>query len=524
MIFLPMGHGAPGRRFVWEEIMGDANTSQAIQLGVGRQLLFDNFLVESTTLQRRFHRPEAHPSTPVLSPETPIEMNGGYCPVACTFQDGAFFDPDDQLFKMTYQAGWFQATALATSKDGLSWDRPVFDVDGATNRILPISYPLLRDGGGFWLDTFARDPNERFKMMMYYRKAPHPSMGYVTYTMAGVKEQFAEIYTSPDAIHWTARGRTGQCGDNSNFFYNPFDRQWYFSLRKHADRGRERVFYAHPDFVEGRNWLLDDLSMKIVADDTDRAYPDAEIQSEIYNFDAVAYESVMLGVYGMFRGPQNPVSMDRGVPKITDLEIGFSRDGRDWIRPDRSGPFLAPSKKPGAWDRGYLHATGGVCMVVGDELWFYVSGFSGTSPMLGTHMYAGGTVGLVTLRRDGFVSLGTTTSGELTTKPLSFSGKHLFANIDASEGSARVEVLDAEGNVIPGFSLEDCEPIKRDAVTCPIRWKSVELESLGGRPVRFRFALENASIYAFWASRLPTGQSDGYLAAGGPGFKGVVDN
>lgn len=499
--------------------LGDA----VVELGVGRQLLFDDHLIANSLLARTFHQPRVHPATPVLRPRTPIEMNGGYCPVACTFQDGAFFDPAEQLFKMTYHAGWFASTALATSRDGIHWERPVLDIDGATNRILPISYPRMRDGAGFWLDTFAEDPAERFKMMVYYRHGSHPSMPYTDYDFAGVREQFAEIYTSPDAIHWTRRGRTGECGDNSNFYYNPFDRRWYYSLRVHAGHGRQRSYVAHRDFVDGRNWTAADRKPLVVPDDIDRANPIGEVPSEIYNFDAVAYESVMLGVYGMFRGPQNPDSFYRGLPKITDLEIGFSRDGLDWVRPNRSEPFLSASRVPGQWDRGYLHATGGVCLVVGDELYFYVSGFSGNSPMLGNHAYAGGSVGLVTLRRDGFVSLGTPGSGDMTTKPLIFSGKHLFANVDSRGGSMRVAVLDQEGHVIPGFDLDDCEAIERNDVTCPVRWRAADLASLAGRPVRLRFALQNAHLYSFWVSRLPTGQSDGYLGAGGPGYAGVVD-
>ncbi|QMV02909.1 hypothetical protein GHV40_16100 [Devosia sp. D6-9] len=497
---------------------------EAITLGIGRQLLFDDFLIESTTLERRFHRPQIHPATPVLAPETAIEMNGGYCPVACTFQDGVFFDSEDQLFKMTYQAGWFQATALATSRDGIHWDRSILDVDGATNRILPISYPLLRDGGGFWLDTFAKDRSERFKMLVFYRRASHPSMGYTDHQMHGVKEEFAEVYTSPDAIHWAPRGRTSHCGDNSNFYYNPFDQRWYYSLRTNGERGRQRSFHAHTDFVEGRNWDPDRLQLLAIADDIDRADPTAETPPEIYNFDAVGYESVMLGVYGILRGPQNPASFDRGLPKITDLEIGFSRDGLTWTRPDRSAPFLSCSKVPGAWDRGYLHASGGVCCVVGDKLYFYVSAFSGTSPMLGTHMYAGGSVGLAVLRRDGFASMSTGAQGELLTKPLLFSGGYLFVNADAAGGNLSVEIRDAENRPIPGFAASDCRPVTTDGVSTRVEWANGDVAALSGRPVRFHFQLDTADLYAFWVSRLPTGQSDGYLAAGGPGYSGVVDN
>lgn len=494
-----------------------------IELGVGRQLLFDDHLIAASELERVFHQPKVHPATPVLKPETPIEMNGGYCPVACTFQDGVFFDPEDQLFKMTYHAGWFASTALATSKDGIHWDRPVLDVDGVTNRILPIGYPRMRDGAGFWLDTFAKDRSERFKMMVYYRHGSHPSMPYTDYDFDGVKEQYAEVYTSPDAIHWTQRGRAGECGDNSNFYFNPFDGKWYYSLRVHGERGRQRCYVAHEDFVEGRAWAKEDRKNLVVPDEIDHANPLGELPSEIYNFDAVAYEGVMLGIYGMFRGPQNPDSFYRGLPKITDLEIGFSRDGLDWIRPNRGKPFLAPSQRPGQWDRGYLHATGGVCLVVGDELYFYVSGFSGHSPMLGTHAYAGGSVGLVTLRRDGFVSLHAKEAGEMTTKPLVFSGGHFFVNADCGTGRMRVAVLDEEGRAISGYGKEDCHAVTVDKVTQSLSWKGGDLTAFAGRPLRFRFFLENAHLYSFWVSRSVAGQSGGYLAAGGPGYSGVID-
>ena len=49
------------------------------------------------------------------------------------------------------------------------------------------------------------------------------------------------------------------------------------------------------------------------------------------------------------------------------------------------------------------------------------------------------------------------------------------------------------------------------------------LSRLAGTPVRFRFRLENASLYAFWVSPERSGVSQGYVAAGGPGFTGPAD-
>ena len=65
-------------------------------------------------------------------------------------------------------------------------------------------------------------------------------------------------------------------------------------------------------------------------------------------------------------------------PKIIDIQLGFSRDGVTYPRPSREA-FIAAARKPGTWNRGYLHAANGVCLIVGDELWFYFGTWSGQS-------------------------------------------------------------------------------------------------------------------------------------------------
>ena len=41
--------------------------------------------------------------------------------------------------------------------------------------------------------------------------------------------------------------------------------------------------------------------------------------------------------------------------------------------------------------------------------------------------------------------------------------------------------------------------------------------------LKLRFTLTNGRLYAFWVSPEATGASHGYVAAGGPGFKGPTD-
>ena len=166
------------------------------------------------------------------------------------------------------------------------------------------------------------------------------------------------------------------------------------------------------------------------------------------------------------------MAAERGVPKTNDLTLGFSRDGFHWDRPHREA-FIPSARTRGAWDRGYVHAAGGVCLVVGDLLYFYYGAWSGESPklrgsMVGSHeasrvMYAGGGTGLATLRRDGFSSMDAGGSGGvLTTRPVTFQGRYLFVNADTVGGSLRVEVLDRRGRAMTPFSVLDCTPVTAD--------------------------------------------------------------
>ena len=57
-------------------------------------------------------------------------------PVAAPFSGGVWFDPEDQLFKTWYMAGWMKSLAYATSTDGIHWERPALDVVEGTNATL----------------------------------------------------------------------------------------------------------------------------------------------------------------------------------------------------------------------------------------------------------------------------------------------------------------------------------------------------------------------------------------------------
>ena len=89
-------------------------------------------------------------------------------------------------------------------------------------------------------------------------------------------------------------------------------------------------------------------------------------------------------------------------------------------------------------------------------------------------------------------------TGEWITNPIIFTGDELSINADAHAGSIKVANLDKNNSPIPGFEEVDCQAISEDHVHIPITWKDKkDLCSLKGREIRFRFIIENASIYSY---------------------------
>ena len=60
-------------------------------------------------------------------------------------------------------------------------------------------------------------------------------------------------------------------------------------------------------------------------------FPD--VRPAIYNFDAMPYESVMLGFYAMWKGPENDLCGKLGIQKRNEIGMGYSRDGFHFYRP-----------------------------------------------------------------------------------------------------------------------------------------------------------------------------------------------
>ena len=483
-----------------------------IPIDVGRQLFVDDFLIQSTTLTRTNHQPEPYKDNPVLratrSWERQRPKTGDlFGPYAMAFSDGVWYDPQapkDRRFKAWYKASHCMYTCHAHSRDGVRWVKPKLDVTPGTN----IVHARRRDSSTIWLDHEETNPKRRFKMFWF-----QPNHGFM-------------LQCSPDGIHWGRVLTRSRCGDRSTAFYNPFRRKWVASVRRNLPHvGRSRAYSEADDAVGAMTWKnVDDLPLWCTADRLDPTHADyGHRPAQLYTLDAAPYESLMLGFFSILQGDAQE---DIGRPKRNEVLIGYSRDGFHWHRPLRK-PFAGVSDTKGDWNWGNVQSVGGGCLVVGDKLYFYYSGRAGLGRLPRTKSYwdADAGTGLAILRRDGFASMDAgPAGGTLTTRLVTFQGRHLFVNAAAGGGQLRVEVLAGNGRPIAPFTADNCIPVRQDSTSRAVRWKgAADLSAVAGRPVRFRFHLTSGKLYSFWVSPDASGASYGYVAAGGPGFTGPKD-
>lgn len=86
---------------------------------------------------------------------------------------------------------------------------------------------------------------------------------------------------------------------------------------------------------------------------------------------------------------------------------------------------------------------------------------------------------------------------ESTGGPLPGQCQLLLNCATSAAGSLRVEVQDAGGQPLPGLALADCDEIWGDAIERVVSWqRRTELKDLAGQPLRLRFLLRDADLYA----------------------------
>ncbi|MEX2114520.1 MAG: hypothetical protein WD845_15100 [Pirellulales bacterium] len=172
----------------------------------------------------------------------------------------------------------------------------------------------------------------------------------------------------------------------------------------------------------------------------------------------------------------------------SDAVFMSSRDGLTWDR-----PFLEAWVRPGRDQKNWTERNNmpawGIAETAPGEWSMYISEH---------YRWPDNRLRRLVLPRHRLASVHAPASGgELTTRPFTFTGDSLVLNYATSAaGSVQVELQDAAGKPLPGFALADMPPLYGDELDATVVWKSADVYSLAGKPVRLRFVLKDADVYA----------------------------
>jgi hypothetical protein len=172
--------------------------------------------------------------------------------------------------------------------------------------------------------------------------------------------------------------------------------------------------------------------------------------------------------------------------------IGTSRDGEDWDLQwvYKSQPLIERGPD-GSFDKDGVRPPANI-ITLNDRHWSFYSGMNERHNLLRRQL----AFGLATLRLDGFIALEAGDEpGVLITKPFLLEGSQLEVNAEALNGAVKIEVLDASGAALPSLrrSYRNIDELRLR----PDWDGGADLNTLMGKPVRLKFTLRNARLYAF---------------------------
>lgn len=463
---------------------------EPVAIGSEPQFVFDGFIVDNhyalkykqQAVERVFHPPKKHARNPLIAGE------GGYVTVRR--------DPDSGRFQMWYQThaprldaqgkhkGSNYAIAYAESKDGLNWERPelgLLEWKGTKeNNIVYKGITDQRASGPCLIE--APEANRRgYRYIMSYHT------GGVKKGMKGIR-----VVGSQDGIHWDKASDSLLAELHSDtlnsIVYDPVERQYVMYCRaKHIyrtfrgdilDTGASRRVARMTGPSLWEEWTSEPQNILI---------PDELDSAKQFNF---FYGMPVRYHAGIFWGSLWPFKMNTDV--VT--ELAFSRDGVRFERlPAR--PRLLDLGEDGQWDDGMVF--GNDWIEVGDEWWFYYSGFDGPH---GDPTARQPGIGVATIKKERLISLrGPRGGGVVITRQILWPGGKLLLNADTSGGEIKVRLSDAKRRVLDGFDYDDCVPLDSDSVRHTVRWKDKSIESIAGQTIRLEIFLKEADLYTFRA-------------------------
>ena len=491
--------------------------AEPLSVGSRRQLLMDDkFVQQAKGIQFVVHSPQKTDERLIIS-EPDLGL-GGYHSVLL----------HAGVYHLWYTAG---GTVLyARSPDGIHWEKPNLNLAAGdasnTNRLAPNS--VLGKGlggvkGGMhglmvFIDPKGSDA-ERFKLVANPQEF----------------DSQLQIFASPDGVHWR-HAYTNVVTYNHTVKPHHLDSQnvifWddrigkyvsYFrkNVREPGSQGRMVARAESPDLAHfGR---VEDSPVVLQADPQHVVHSASQKERlallDVYTSGAIRYpwaeDAYLMFPTEYYHYGSQIAEFAKEAPinaGALDTCFASSRDGIKWQRYDHR-PFVGLGMK-GAFDSSRIYMVYGIVPATNDrELYMYYLGTSAPHgwdrndqnnrllTAAGVAPTCPNAISRVVLRRDGFVSVRAPfEGGEFTTPLLSFAGEQLLLNVNTSaSGELRVEILDAQGQPLPGFALQDCDLVhSANEISRVVKWKGESsVKALAGKPVRLHFVMRNLDLYAF---------------------------
>ena len=455
--------------------------SSPLAIGTRLEPLFDARLIGELrgAASRRLHAPEAREIA--LVHDRPWEGNTSLYHTVV---------PDGGRYRMYYRGSHYdtrrrahahpEVVCYAESEDGIAWRRPALNLvpfQGSTRNNVLLTGPGSHNFAPFRDENPAADPACRYKALatVLARDRSDASGDHVGPALCA--------WASPDGLQWHRLSEEpviteGKFDSHNLAFWDGqarLYRAYYRDFFQHADTRVRGIRTARSaDFLhwEGGEWL---------------DYGDAAA-TQLYTNQVQPYP----------RAPHVLVGFPtRFLAERDSLTEGLFMTSRDGIRFERwEEALIRPGLNREHWGNRSNYIMNG--------LWETPSGLPGAPPELSLFAsegyYEGGAdaVRRYAIRPDGFVSVhAPRRGGELVTPPIRLEGDRLLLNLSTSAaGACRVEVQDAEGEPLAGLSLEDATPIYGDGLELEPAWAEADLSRHKGEAVRFRFALEDADLFA----------------------------
>lgn len=399
---------------------------------------------------------------------------------------------DGDLYRAYYRAGKREGlkaytndewTCYAESGNGVDWVKPelgLFDFNGskANNIVLANEAPIHHNFSPFIDKNPKCLPEQKYKAL---GGTSREGIGLIP-------------YCSADAVHWKKMSPDGVIKkgafDSQNVsFWSESERKYICYFRTFTAKGRVRTVSrtTSDDFI---NWT-----------------PPVEM-----TFGDTPFEHLYIQQTSpYFRAPHIYIAI--GARLLPDRKIATTEQLTALqVDPTQhkglSEPYLMSTRGDSTYDRTFMEAfirpSAGlnnwsarsnfpalnVVQTGAEEMSLYVNQ-DYTQPTSHLHRYA--------MRLDGFSSITAPyKGGEVLTKPFTFSGKELEVNYStAAAGDIQIEIQDADGKAVSGFTLADCKQLIGNEIGRTVTWgDKSDLSTLISKPVRLRIRMKDADLFS----------------------------